>query len=102
MSKTQVGSNGQVSFGSGTSDCCSRTFPTLPPLITAFWNDINPNTGGVIYHRLITSGSELEDLGDLVVATARDNCLLVFQPTSAAVVTFERVSAFSGNETIVR
>ena len=37
-----------------------------------------------------------------MVTTARDNCLLVFQPTSAAVVTFERVSAFGGVETIVR
>ena len=97
----QVGSNGQVSFGSGTDECCDRGFPTAPPLVTAFWNDIDLRIGGTIYHRVINANdSELAVLGDSLRAIPGGQCLQ-FEPTSAAVITYERVSAFGGSSDIV-
>ena len=96
----QVGSNGQISFGRGTSCCCNRSFPTFPPLVTAFWNDIDLEIGGVVFHRVINSGSELDDLrGSL--RTVAGNVCRQFRPTSAAVITFVQVSASNGSSEIV-
>ena len=95
----QVGSNGPVSFGTGTS-ILSPSFPTFPALLAAFWRDINVNTGGVIYYRVINSGSELATLGESLRAVPGGSCLQ-FTPASAAVITFERVSAFGGSSSVV-
>ena len=92
----QVGSNGQVSFGEGTSSF-DIIFPTTPPLVTAFSADIDPIVGGTIFHRVINSGPELEDLS----TNLRGFQCEQFEPTSAAVITFERVSRFSGSSDIV-
>ena len=97
----QVGSNGQLSFGSGTASF-SGTFPLSPSavVLTPFWNDIDLRVGGTIYHRVINAGEELGDLGDRLRTIPREDCL-DFDPTSAAVVTFERVSEFGGSPDIV-
>ena len=92
----QVGSNGQVSFREGTGRFDIH-FPTTPPLVTAFWADINPIIGGTIFHRVINSGPELEDLSTNLSGFQCEQ----FEPTSAAVVTFERVSRFGGSSDIV-
>ena len=87
-----------MSFGSGTTSCCNRNFPTSPPLVTAFWDDINPRVGGTIYHRIVASSDpELVELRDCL----RGGQCLQFEPTSAAVITFEEVSAFGGSSDIV-
>ena len=99
MIHIQVSSNGPVSFGTGTSST-SPSFPTTPPLVAAFWRDINPATGGVIYYRVINSGSELATLGESLRAVPGGSCLQ-FTPASAVVITFERVSAFGGSSSVV-
>ena len=73
-----------------------------PPLVTAFWSDSNILIGGVIFHRMINSESELADLRNRLTATLlREEECLQFYPTSAAVVTFDQVSAFGGTPEIV-
>ena len=89
-----------MSFGARATAGFNRTFPTTPPLVAAFWNDINTRTGGIIYHRVINAGNEIGDLRDRLRALPGGECL-DFAPTSAAVITYERVSAFAGSSDTV-
>ena len=87
-----------MSFGSGTTSCCAGRFPTLPPLVTAFWSDSDPSEGGAIYHRVLNStDSELAVLRDSLIGQAS----LQFEPTSGAVITYDQVAEFSGSSDVV-
>ena len=87
-----------MSFGSGSDECCIGRFPTTPPLVTAFSNDIDPTEGGAIYHRVLNStDSELAVLRDSLIGQAS----LQFEPTSGAVITYDQVAEYSGSSDVV-
>jgi len=95
--------NGLVSFSKPFAKVKALPIPTkeAPAMIAVYWTDIDTREGGTntnnLYARNWTVAEDL-DLATDIIANAKGNS--DFVPTSTAVITYNRVNAFSRNTTV--
>ena len=97
----KVNNNGLLSFGKAVSAYTPRSFPLDDDhqLIAPYWADVDTREAGTVWFREVNDSALLNRLGRDIHANV-DN-IFSFQPTSALIVTWDRVGYYSAHYDLV-
>ena len=92
----QVNTNGIVSFRLSFTDFAPRSFPlnNFVPLIVPFWDDVNIQNFGSIFHRVTSNATLLQRARDQLqeLFPSSGN----FTPNTLFIATWDGVAQFGG------
>jgi len=94
-----VNTNGGVSFEKALTAYTPEDFPlqgTKPPVLTAYWGDVDTTRGGEIWYREETRAAQLDEVTKAIRST--DDNLISFKADWLFVATWDRVTFYGASK----